>query len=120
MVEVLNAVVCLLLMFLLAPVSVVMRNDGYWPQRAAFTAVAFILALQVAGPIFDDWLPAASGLQAAFNVVLLMVVINARREIMAMVRMTLGRHPMDSGERRRAADISSEMLHRVHGRGKHQ
>lgn len=118
MLDALNAVICLVLMCLLAPVSIAMRSDGHWPERLAFVSVCVMLGLQVLGPMFNDWIPEANGLQLAFNFVLLLVIISARHEIMAVVKLTVGRAPQDTGERRRAQDLPPEFMAHVHGRGK--
>jgi hypothetical protein len=119
MLETLNATVCVILMVLLAPVAITMNHAGHWPQRLAFIVVALIFSLQVVQPLFTEWLAAPTWLQTAFNVVVMLVVLSARREIMAVVRLSVGKRPpeMEGHPLRRADDMPADFLSQVHGRG---
>lgn len=117
MLDLINSLVCACLMAMLAPVAIVFNHSGHWPQRFALAFSAVIMGLQVVAPVFGDFLPDANGLQVTFNLVLAAVVLFSRREIMAVVRITVGappshapRHPL-----RRATDAPEEALQHVRG-----
>ncbi len=120
MLDVVNALCCVLLMALLSPVAVAMHHTGYKTQRMAFIAVTVILTLEVVAPVFDTWLPAANLLQTIFNVTAMAIALLARREIMAVVRLSIGKPPYEvkTHPLRRVQDMPAEFLDQIHGRGK--
>lgn len=120
MLEFMNAAACAVLLFLTFPVAVAMHHSGYWPQRLAFVAVVVLLGLQVVAPVYS-WLPEPNWMQAVFNLILLSVVICARSQIMALVRITVGEAASKSTHSlRRAEDLSMAQYSRVHGKGTEQ
>lgn len=122
MLDLVNAFACSVMMLLLYPIAIVMHHAGYWPHRLALIAIGLIMALQTVAPAYGDFLPDANVLQVVFNLVLAVVVVLSRREIMVIVRLTVGMPPEDpdstSHPMRRVSDIPAEMLSRVSGRGK--
>lgn len=120
MLDLLNSMTCTMLMVMLYPVAVVMHHAGYWPHRLALIFTAIVMGLQALAPVFGDFLPDPNSLQVVFNFVLAAIVLLSRREIMVIVRLTVGMPPEDSDVHpmRRVSDIPPEMLARVNGRGK--
>lgn len=118
MLDWINAAACLVLMGLTFPIAFEMRNDGHWPQRVTLGIVLVLLGLQVIQPISQDWLQEPSRIQTAFNVVLVLVVLSARKSIMALVRLTVGCTETPVHPYRRVSDISMAQMSRVHGKGK--
>ncbi len=116
MLETLNTIACAALLVLTFPVAVAMNNSGHWPQRVTLGMVVVMLGLQVVSP-FYEWLPPPNAIQAIFNVLLSLVVFSARAEIMALVRVTVGKPPEVTHQLRRAQDISEAQLSRAHGKG---
>ncbi len=118
MLELVNALTCGMLMLLLYPVAVVMNNAGHWPQRLALIFAAIVMGLQAVAPAFSSWLPSANPLQVVFNVVMAFGALVSRREIMMLVRLTVGAPPDAAAAchpHRRASDLSEKMMSHVNG-----
>lgn len=118
MLDWINALACFVLMLLTAPIAVVMRNDGNWPHRLTLAFVLVLFGLQAVQPISSEWISEPTRIQMLFNVVLLCVVISARSELMALVRLTVGKPPEAAqNKHRRVSDITAAQMAQVHGKG---
>lgn len=116
MLEWVNAAACFVLICLTVPIARVMNPDGHWPQRLTLLFVLVLLALQVVQPVSRDWVADPSRIQMLFNVVLMVIVLSARREIMALVRLSVGK-PADETPHvyRRASDITAAQMSQIQG-----
>ncbi len=114
MLDALNCMACGVLLFLTFPVAAAMNHSGYWAQRITLWFVVIILGAEVIAP-FSEIVPNATWTQAVFNLLLMLVVLSARRQIMALVRATVGEEAFAATQ---PAEIRESLLHHVHGRGK--
>lgn len=117
MLDLVNALTCGMLMLLLYPVAIVMNHAGHWPQRLALIFASVVMGLQAVAPVFE-WLPSANSLQVVFNVVMAFGILVSRREIMMLVRLTVGAPPDERSAchpKRRMSDLSEEMMGRANG-----
>ncbi len=122
MLDWINALACLVLLVLMAPIAKTFNHSRYWAQRIAFAVFVVVLVLEVAAALYDGWLPKANYLQTLFNLISVAIAIKARHQIMNVVRRSVGTEVASTGypltrAADRAKDIPESQLANVRGRG---
>lgn len=104
MIEVINAIACLILLALVWRVAVAVQR---WGQRIPVLIVAVIFGMQIIDPM-AQWLPAVLWTTVAVNVVMAFFGVWWRRELWALIRCKLGIDPPDcnSCPMRRSSDFA--------------
>jgi hypothetical protein len=115
MIDTLNSVACLVLMLLTFPVAKAMHHRGFWAQRIGLWIIVAMLAIEVCAPMWEG-MPRATWFQTVFNVMLAGVAYRARYQIMAAVRLTMGKDAVETKHPlRRAEDLEEVALVAVRG-----
>ena len=117
--EISNAVSCLLMLCYILTIAIIMPGHGYWGSRIVIWVLAVSLGLQTVSP-WSDWVPTVVWHGALLNSALAVALLVCHKEVMCFIRAKFApnkvAHPV-----RRCSDIQelgAMDTHRIRGAGK--